>query len=301
MNERLSGVVTPLLTPYQNDLSIAEDLYLEHAATCLKGGAHYLSPFGTTGEATSNTIEERMSVLESLVVSGTAMPGQLMPGTGLCSLAETVTLTRHAAELGCAAVMVLPPFFYPPGDEGLYRYYNQLIELLAGQELRIILYNIPQNTGVPISPALAARLNRAFPEIVAAYKDSSGDWQNTQDVIRAAPGLSVFPASETLLTEAMSLGAGGCISASCNSNISAIRSLFDAVQSGDETAINNLQPGLEAHRFAVQSAGLIGGLKSLIAHQTGDTRWLNLRPPHMNADPAIGPRLASTLPHRQSE
>ncbi len=111
MKARLTGIVTPLLTPYEHDLSIAESLYLDHAAFCLEGGAHYLSPFGTTGEATSITMSERMGVLERLVTSDTALPGQLMPGTGLCNLEGTVTLTRHAADLGCAAAMVLPPFF----------------------------------------------------------------------------------------------------------------------------------------------------------------------------------------------
>ncbi|WP_299799533.1 dihydrodipicolinate synthase family protein [uncultured Ruegeria sp.] len=288
--------MTPLLTPYEDDLSIAEGLYLDHAAFCLEGGAHYLSPFGTTGEASSNTMSERMGVLEQLVASGTVPPEQLMPGTGLCNLEDTVTLTRHAADLGCAAAMVLPPFFYPPDDEGLYRYYGQLIETLGDKAPRIILYNIPQNTGVPISPALSARLNEAFPDHVVAYKDSSGDWDNTASVIRAAPGLSVFPASETLLARAMALGAGGCISASCNSNITAIRAMYEAVRDGDQSGADTLQPGLETHRKAAQEEGLICGLKSLVAHRSNDQRWLNLRPPHMNADPAAGPRLATTLP-----
>ena len=293
--ERLTGVVTPLLTPYENDLSITEGLYLEHAAHCLDGGAHYLSPFGTTGEAVSNTMGERMAMLERLVASGTATPGQLMPGTGLCNLDETVTLTRHAAEIGCAAAMVLPPFFYPPSDEGLYRYYSRLIETLGAQAPKIVLYNIPQNTGVPISRALSARLNAAFPDVVTAYKDSSGNWDNTTAVIRAAPGISVFPASETLLSKAIALGAGGCISATCNSNITAIRRLYEALRVGVWNETEKLQLGLEAHRNAVQDAGLISGLKSLKAYQTGERRWLNLRPPHETAEPAVGRSLAKTI------
>lgn len=296
MTKRLTGVVTPLLTPYEDDLSIAESLYLDHAASCLEGGAHYLSPFGTTGEATSNTMRERMAMLERLVVSGTARPDQLMPGTGLCTLEDTVTLTRHASELGCAAAMVLPPFFYPSGDEGLLRYYARLIETLGDNAPQIILYNIPQNTGVPISPALSARLNQTFPDHVVAYKDSSGDWDNTAAVIAAAPGLSVFPASETLLAKAMALGAGGCISASCNSNITAIRAMYDALRDGHQDKAEKLQKGLVIHRRAVQEEGLIGGLKSLLAHRSTDRRWLNLRPPHVDADPTAGPRLEITLP-----
>lgn len=296
MSDRFAGVITPLLTPYNDDFTIAEDLYLDHAAGCLAGGVHYLSPFGSTSEAPSNTMRERMALLERLVASGTARGDQLMPGTGLCSLEETLTLTRHAVELGCAAVMTLPPFFYPrPTDEGLYRYFSALIEKTGLDALRICLYNIPQNTGVPLSPALAARLNRAFPEIVVALKDSSGDWENTEATIREAPGISVFPGSESLMTRAMALGGGGCISASCNSNPAAIRRLYDLVRAGDEAGVADLAPRIDAHRQAVQKGGLIPALKALKARQTGDDRWLNLRPPLLPADPALADALAETL------
>ncbi len=296
MASALRGIVTPLLTPYENDLTIATDLYLDHAADCLAQGSHYLSPFGTTGEALSNSMRARMSVLEALISSGTALAAQLLPGTGLCSSEETLELTRHAADLGVAAVMLLPPFFFKPvSDDGLFRYYAGLIEALGATAPTVILYNIPQNTGVAITPALTARLNKAFPEIVTAYKDSSGDWENTQAVMRAAPGITMFPSSETKLAEGIALGAGGCISASCNSNAQAIRAMYDAARARDAAAISALQPGLERHRLAVQKAGLINGLKSLKAHQSGDTRWLNLRAPHCNADPAIGAALAATL------
>ena len=296
MSTPLNGIVTPLLTPYENDMSIATDLYLEHAANVLSNGSHYLSPFGTTGEALSNSKRERMGVLEALVTSGTATGAQLLPGTGLCSAAETLELSRHAAELGCAAVMLLPPFFYKPAeDDGLFRYYAGVIEALGADVPHVILYNIPQNTGVAITPALAARLNEAFPEVVTAYKDSSGNWENTLAVMQAAPGITMFPSSETKLAEGIALGAGGCISATCNSNAKAIRAMYDAVHAGDDAAVAELQPGLERHRLAVQDAGLINGLKSQHAHQSGDTRWLNLRPPFCNADPAIGAALAASL------
>ncbi len=245
-NNQICGVVTPLLTPYNDDLSICDDLYLQHAADILAQGSHYLSPFGTTGEALSNSARERMAILELLVSSGVATARQLMPGTGLCSLEETIALTRHAFDLGCGAAMLLPPFFYSnPGDEGLYRYFSQLVEALGDKTPKIILYHIPQNTGVAISPDLSARLNTAFPDVIVAYKDSSGDWENTVAVIRAAPGLAVFPASETVLKKGMDLGGAGCISATCNSNVANIRAMYDAVLAEDAAQIADLQPGLE--------------------------------------------------------
>ncbi len=296
MEQRMRGVITPILTPYNDDQSIAHDLYLTHATECLARGAHYLSPFGTTSEALSNSTRERIETLERLIVSNTARPDQLMPGTGLNSLEETLTLSRHAVELGCAGVMTLPPFFYvTASDEGLYRYFSQLIEGVASDALRICLYHIPQNTGIGLSPALAARLNQAFPDVVVAYKDSSGNWENTRAVIEAAPGISVFPGSESFMIDAMKIGGGGCISASCNSNVAAIRMMFDLAQSEDWEAATELLPAINRHRQAVQKGGLIPALKALKAQQTGDARWLNLRAPLENANPALASELATTL------
>ncbi|MEM6480349.1 MAG: dihydrodipicolinate synthase family protein [Pseudomonadota bacterium] len=296
MADRFTGVMTPLLTPYNNDGTIAYDLYCAHASYCLKDGAHYLSPFGTTSEAPSHSIAERRQALETLVQSGSAKSENLMPGTGLCALQETVELCRHASELGCAGVMVLPPFFLKPvSDEGLYRYFGQLIERLGANPPAVCLYNIPQNSGVPISPDLAARLNKTFPEVVLAYKDSSGDWSNTKAVIEAAPEIAVFPGSETVMPDAMALGGGGCISASCNSNVRAIRALYDAVVSDRQDEVADLVTAIAIHREALSKAGLIPGLKSLMAHLTGDERWLNLRAPLLNADQKLGARLAESM------
>lgn len=292
---RFSGVIAPILTPFGDDLSVAFDLWEAHAAGCLTGGVHYLSPFGTTGEALSLSVRERMDAIERLTASGAIPPDRLMPGTGLCSLEETRTLSRHAVDLGCAAVMVLPPFFHvTAGDEGLYRYFSRLIEAVASDALRICLYHIPQMAGIGISPALAARLNAAFPGTVVAYKDSSGDWDNTRAVIAAAPRISVFPGSEVFLVDALRSGGAGCISATCNSNAAAIRAVHDLAAAGDFAAAEAALQPVIAHRRAAERAGLIPGLKSLKAHRTGDMRWLNLRPPLMDADPAPGAELAAT-------
>ena len=94
----------------------------------------------------------------------------------------------------------------------------------------------------------------------------------------------------------MKLGGGGCISASCNSNVAAIRAMYDLASAGDwDTAEAALVP-INVHRQAIQNGGLTPALKALKAHQTGDARWLNLRPPLENADPALGPVIAATLP-----
>jgi len=289
-----AGVISPILTPFHADGRMAEDHYTAHAQASLKAGIHYLSPFGTTGEAAAVGTAERMKMLEQLVSAGIPA-AQLMPGTGLCALPDTATLTRHAVDLGCAAAMVLPPFYYPTSEDGLYAYYARLIEDVGSDRLRICLYHIPQMSGVPLSPALTARLNKAFPDTIVAYKDSSGNWDNTKAVIDAAPGVSVFPASEAALVDGLAAGAAGCISATCNSNPATIRAYYDAKRSGDAATSAALQSDMVRHRQAIQDAGFIPALKSMFAAATKDATWLNTRPPMPEIDAELGQRLMGEL------
>lgn len=290
---RPTGIVCPLLTPFNPDGSIARDLWTAHAQWVLDQGAHYLSPFGTTGEALSVGMAARMEALEWLIEAGIPAD-RLMPGTGLTALPDTLTLSRHAVQAGCAAVMVLPSFFYKAvGDDGQARYFSALIEGIGDARTRLILYSIPQNSGVPVSPALTARLNAAYPGTVVAYKDSSGDWSNTQAVIAAAPAVSVFPGSESFLTQALAAGGAGCISATVNLNAAAIRAVYDGVTAGRDMSVE--ESAIKAFRATVQTAGLIGAMKALLAVTSGDRRWLTLAAPHLDATLEEGKALLAAL------
>jgi 4-hydroxy-tetrahydrodipicolinate synthase len=290
---RPQGTIAPILTPFADDGSIARDLFVSHAKWVLDQGAHFLSPFGTTGEALSLSLGERMRALEWLIEAGIS-PDRLMPGTGVTALPETVELSKHAVGLGCAGVMVLPSFFYTAaGDSGQARYYSELIERVANPAMKMILYHIPQNSGVPVSPALTARLSAAFPETVVAYKDSAGDWNNTAAVIAAAPEVAVFPSSEAQLTKGLASGAAGCISATVNLNAAAIRSLFDRTLAGEDVA--EADAVIKAFRKIIQDAGLIPAMKAVLAVRSGDKRWLNLRAPHENATLESGQKLLAAL------
>ena len=234
-----------------------------------------------------------MAALEWLVEGGIPAD-RLMPGTGVTALPETVELSAHAMALGCSGVMVLPSFFYGAvGDDGQARYFAELIRQVEDPRLRVILYNIPQNSGVPVTPALAGRLGERFPGAVVAYKDSSGDWANTQAVIAAAPGIAVFPGSEGFLVPGLAAGGTGCISATVNLNARGIRSVYDSVQAGRDVAA--AEAVMKAKRRAAQDAGLIGGIKAVLAVRSGDRRWLNLRAPHLDATWESGLELTTRL------
>ena len=290
---RPAGIICPVLTPFEDDGRIARDLYVSHAKWILEQGAHFLSPFGTTGEALSIGIRERIEALGWLIEAGVP-PQRMMPGTGVTALTETVELSSHAVKAGCAGVMVLPSFFYAAaGDGGQARYFSELVARVGDDRMRMILYNIPQNTGVPVSPALTAELNIRFPDTVVAYKDSSGNWDNTQAVITAAPGVAVFPGSESFLTKGLAAGGAGCISATVNLNAARIRAVYDDAIGGRD--VSAADAAMKAFRKTVQDAGLMGAMKALLAVTSGDYRWLNLRAPLNNASLAEGEALLAAL------
>ena len=214
------GVIAPLLTPFSDDLSIAADLYIAHAQWLLEQGCTGIAPFGTTGEALSVGIDERIAAIRALLDSGID-PALVIPGTGLTNVADTARLSRACLDMGCAAVMTLPPFYFKGvSGDGLYAYFEQLIATL-GSDARIFLYHIPPIAVVGIPPALAKRLHRNFPGQVVGIKDSSGDWGNTQELLEI-DDLIVYPGSELPLLDALERGAPGCISATANVNAAAI-------------------------------------------------------------------------------
>ena len=297
--QKMSGVITPILTPFNDDLSFAPDLYLDHAKWLLEQGINYISPFGTTGEALSMTTDERMGAVDTLIDGGID-PSLLMPGTGLCNLEDTVKLCRHAIERGCGAVMTLPPFFYKnASDEGLYAYFSSMVEVLNSSELKVCMYHIPPMAGIGFTPSLTGRLAKDFPEIFIAYKDSSGDFENTKGVIDAAPDIAVFPGSEHFLKEGLECGGTGCISATCNVNAAAIRHVYDVGTSAKTGDLNRVNDEMIKFRKTVEKYGPIPAMKGMLAVKRGDERWRNVRPPilpasQLKSDELLG-ELGSTL------
>lgn len=287
-----SGVIAPVLTPFGEDGNPDAERFAQHAKWLMATGCTGLAPFGTTSEANSLGLDERMEMLEELVDDGID-PARLMPGTGTCSLADTIVLTRHALDLGCGGMLMLPPFYYKgPSEEGLYRYFSEVIEGVGDDNLKIYLYHIPPVAQVGFSLPLIGRLLQAFPDTVVGLKDSSGDWSNTAAILAEYPQLEVFPGSEVFLLEGLKHGAAGCISATCNVSATAIREVYDKWQTPDA---EELQAGITAIRRAIQAYPMIPALKALIAHYRGDPGWAQLRPPFTPLPAADAEKAIRTL------
>lgn len=284
-----NGIVAPILTPFNDDMSVAHDLYLAHAKALLAGGCAGLSPFGTTGEALSVASAERLLAIDALIAGGID-PGVLVPGTGLTNLPETAALSRACLDKGCAAVMVLPPFYFKGvAEAGLYDYFTALIGAI-GEDARIVLYHIPQVAGVGIPVSLAARLHADFPKQIIGIKDSSGDWDNTTTLLKI-DRLAVYPGSELPLIEALELGAQGCITATANINPGGVGTAFAQFKSGDVAAARATHETNRALRLIMQEGTPIPDMKRLLAIALSDARWANIRPPLLPADAKAGGEL----------
>jgi 4-hydroxy-tetrahydrodipicolinate synthase len=275
--QRIRGVLSPVVTPFNKDLSPDPRRFIAHCQWLLTQNCG-LAVFGTNSEANSLSINERIALLDALL-SADVDPSRMMPGTGCCALTDTVRLTEHAVKAGCAGVLMLPPFYYKDvSEEGLYRNFSEVVERVGDARLRIYLYHIPPVAVVGITPGLVERLLKKYPTAIAGMKDSSGDWNNTKTFLDAfaKSGFDIFPGSESFLLAGLKNGGAGCISATANVNPAAIDKLFRDWRKPDADL---QQEALNVVRKTVGQYVMIPALKAVVAHYSKDPEWVAVRPP----------------------
>ena len=273
----MKGVFAAVATPMRDDLSIAPDAFAAHCRGLLDAGCHGLGIFGTTGEANSLSVAERVEAIESLVAAG--IPADvLLPGTGACALPDAVALTQTALALGAPGVLALPPFYYKGvSDDGLFRFFAELIERVGDDRLRLFLYHIPPQTVLGFSPELIARLLDAYPGTIAGTKDSAGDRARIERICKDFPQLTVFAGTEKFLLDTLRWGGDGCISATVNVTARQARDVYDRFAAGEDASAE--QAELTKVREFLDGFPAIPAMKAALRAQTGDDVWRNLRPP----------------------
>ena len=281
------GVNAAVLTPMREDLSVDLDRMAAHCRWLLANGCNGLAILGTTGEANSLGVAERLAVMDGLVARG--IPARLLlPGTGTTAIPDTVALTARAAELGCRGALLLPPFFYKtPSEDGLFACYSEVARRVPG-DIALYFYHFPAQSAVPITVGLIARLLRAHPGRFRGVKDSSGEFANTRAYVQhfAGDGFEVYCGDDAALHALLEAGGAGCITAASN-----VGSAVSAVVYANGAAAAAAQATLAGIRRAVTSVALIPALKSLLARHTGDTAWRTIRPPHLPLDAAMEAKL----------
>jgi 4-hydroxy-tetrahydrodipicolinate synthase len=277
IKHKLSGIYSPVLTPFKTDLAPDTQAFVRHCQWLVSNDVG-LAVFGTNSEANSLSVAERRGLLDALLGAGVPA-ARLMPGTGCCSISDSVELTKHATAAGVGGVLMLPPFYYKGvSDEGLFRNYAEIIERVGDARLRIYLYHIPPVAQVPISLALIERLLKAYPTAIAGIKDSSGDWANTEAMLqRFQPeGFDVFAGSEVFLLRTLRGGGAGCITATGNVNPAPMVKLFKSWQGPEADA---QQAALDATRAIFQKYPMIPAMKAAVAKFGKQPSWRTVRPP----------------------
>lgn len=283
----LRGVIAAVPTPVtpEGDPDIAR--FLRHASWALANGCDALNMLGTTGEANSFSADQRKEVMSAAAAG--LDTSRLMVGTGTPDIATTIALTGYAYELGFAAALVLPPYYYKGvSDDGLFAWFERLILATRERSGPIYLYNFPQLTGVPFSVEFARRLKTAFPDRIAGAKDSSGDLAYASRLAEILD-FDVFPSSETSIAKAASEGYAGCISASVSVTAPLVGRFWADPQNGA------LAAEVAEARAAIAAYPLVSSVKHLTAVIHGDPSFERVLPPHLALTEAQKAALAGTI------
>lgn len=285
---RTPKLFVPAITPFKADLSVDTGRFVANCKALLDDGADGLAPFGTTSEANSLSVAERITLLDALIDSGVSA-GRLIPGTGCAALPDSIALTRHAVSRGVLGTLTLPPFYYKGvPEDGLVDSFSAIIDAVGDSSLKIYLYHIPQMTGVPITLTLIEKLLAKHPGVFVGLKDSSGNWDNTHSVIKAFPELDTLSASEALIPQNVAAGGAGCISASANVNARNIVALMRSLGTAQEASIAG---GVTEVRKIFEGLPLIPAIKAAAARRHGDPAYAIVRPPFVKLSEMHAPQI----------
>lgn len=294
----INGVFCAAATPINADLSPNLAAFADQCRWLISEGCDGVALLGTTGEANSFSSRERRDILESALRAGLSGK-QLMPGTGVANIPETVELTAHALSLGVTRVVMLPPFYYKGvSDQGLFDAYSRVIDGVGDNRLRVVLYHIPQMSGLPISHDLIERLRAAYPGVVVGIKDSAGKVENMTAMLQRFPGFSVLAGADPLLLPLMQAGGAGCITATSNLVARDLKTVFlGANDPARADAVARAQARINAYRDLSNSYVQIPAIKAMIAYRTGDAGWVRMRPPLVAMTAAEQAGLGAKLDH----
>ena len=276
----IHGVYCASATPVLEEGTPDHAAFATHCRALLDEGCDGIALLGTTGEANSFSLAERQELLERVIAAGIE-PDRLLPGTSQNNVADTVTLVRHALDAGVRAAVVLPPFYYKGvSDEGLFRFYAEVIERTARNDLRIVLYHIPPVAQVGLSLELIDRLRNAFPGVILGVKDSSGKLESMQAFASAFEDFSVFSGADPFMLPLLRSGGAGCITSSSNLIARHLRTVFDHWHEPAEAArVEHAQSRIEAWRSLSNTYVQLPTIKAMLARRRGHPGWSRLRPP----------------------
>jgi 4-hydroxy-tetrahydrodipicolinate synthase len=303
LHHDIHGLWPALLIPLTSDGAVDTARALNHARRMLDAGCDGVTLFGTTGEGPAFTTSERQALLAAMLAGG-VRPDQVVVTISACALPDAIELGRHASSLGCHRQMFMPPFYFrAPRDAGIMAAVTQVVRGIADPSLKLLLYHIPGLSSVSFSHASIAALARLHPGQVIGVKDSSADLEHGLALVRAFPSLAILVGAEQHIAATMLAGGSGSINGLANISPRLMRRIVDApsqVAPADATLVRDLLALLSIR----PDMPFVCVYKTMLAEQTGDDAWLNVRAPLALLDNteaqtvragyrAIGPALAN--------
>ena len=278
--KKILGTYCAALTPLSTDYTINKELFFEHCNNLLLDGLDGLAIFGTTGEGNSFSVQEKIEA-GNYLINNNISPDKLVPGTGLCSIRDTVIYSKAIAKLKVKAVLILPAFYYKNvSNEGVIEFYKRVVEEVGDSDLKYILYNIPQVSGVSISFEVIEQLIKLFPNNVVGMKESSGNLDNMLKITKYFNDFSLFSGSDSLALKVCKRGGAGAITAT--SNISGKLLCYIINNYKKELEIENFQL-LQKLQEQIRETSLthepISTLKAFLSVKSNNENWNRANPP----------------------
>ena len=267
------AIATPVTDAFHPDVA----LLVERCRKLMQDGCDGITLFGTTGEGAEFSVADRTATLEQVIAAGVPAD-RIVVSVGALSIPDIVTLARHATERKVDGLLLMPPCVYRGGitDDGAFRFYAAVIDAIARPDLRLYLYHFPDICGVPITPNVVRRLDERYPGIIAGIKDSGGDLDFTEALLRRFSHLSIFTGSEMHVPQLLASGGRGTICGLANVMPRLMRAMFDAPNLFERR--RHIQQILGAD-IVLSRRPFIASVKALVADSTGDPRWRRVLPP----------------------
>ncbi len=262
------GISCALLTAFHPDGSLDAEKTARHANTRLQRGLNSITLFGTTGEGASIGTRERTEALTAFSDQGIPEDKIILGvcGTAIPDVADQIT---QAYDRGITTFLLPPPTYFRQIDEDGLRAWHSSVLDATPTETRIILYHIPSVTDLPIGPGLIQGLHDAYPDRLAAIKDSTGSWDSTNALLDLGR-LPVLVGDERQIHRAVAAGGAGSINGVSNLLPERLLRVFETRQE---------DPGLVRIVEDIVKLPVLPALKACLARETGDPSWTRLRPP----------------------
>jgi 4-hydroxy-tetrahydrodipicolinate synthase len=286
------GIWPALLTPLTEKQAVDVPALVAHIRWLFAQGCAGATLFGTTGEGPSFSLAERKAALDALIEAGVPA-NRLLVHTSCAALPETIELIRHATAHGVHGCLLMPPFFFKGvSDAGVVAAYRQIFEAVADPALRVVLYNIPQISGVPVTRAVIEPLLADYSAQILGIKDSGCVREASLALHEAFPDLQVWVGNEPDLQVMAGLGSLGAVSGVANVLPKLVQRLVGSAPSDDPAAdMARVQSFLSV--FA--EFPMLPAFKAMQAQRAGAAGWRRMRAPLVELDDAQVAALAERL------